>query len=334
VELGLRRPFFRLAVCFQGKLMNAGEPARDGRHRAAAARPVSPSNTVVVVGVVPVRTVVAVKRRRRERSPSPLSGDPPPPPVQVAGPAPKKAKSYESIKKEIRDLLEENLMGAADDDIMVVTLRTLFRHFPTAGAAPQDRQQQTEECRYQRAITEWNGCHVVLAALRRELHKADTGDSILPNLRVVLYALFFLQRWNFHAERCDVMSRLDGIDAVVRAMRAFRHDAKIQLAAILCFGHYTRHSDAKRCREVVEKGVIPDIFRALMARKYKNDTPKCGALLLGRLCDVAGPRHFDGLVEQGALEAVAKVVRAHKNSKEPDSPKVLSACRKLMAKLV
>lgn len=319
--------------------MNAEELAHNAGLQylaAAGARAVSPSNTVVVdVVVPPVRTVVAVNersRRRRERSPSPPSGDDPPSQAAAAEPALKKAKAYESIRMEVRDLLEEKLMGTADDSVKVEALKTLFRRFPPAGATPQDDPQQTDE--YCRAVTEWNGCHVVLAALRRELHRAESSGSGAPNVRVVLHVLYFLQRWNSSAERRNAMSRLDGVDAVLRAMRAFRNDANIQCSAILCFGYFTRDKDVSRCREMVEAGSILDIFRAVTAPACKQNTPKFGTLQLGRLCDVAEPHHFESLVERGALEAFAKIAKAHKNSDDKDREIVLAACRKLMSKLI
>ena len=71
-----------------------------------------------------------------------------------------------------------------------------------------------------------------------------------------------------------------------------------------------------------------------MAPTFAVGTQKFGAILLGRLCDVAEPRYFNGLVELGAMEAVVRVVKVHKNSAEPGRQVVLSACHTLMTKLI
>jgi hypothetical protein len=299
------------------KTMNAGPRGYDDRYpaaaAAAAARQVSPPNH----GAPTVRTV-AGKRFYHDRSLSPPSRN---------GPAPKKAKSYESIKKEVQDLLEKNLMGSANDDVKVETMDTLRAHFKTA--ADESFEERQEKAEYIRAVKEWNGCHFVLVVLRRELDDANSR-----NRDVVFSALQFLLMWNSSADRWEAMSRFNGVDAVVRAMRTFRNDILIQDAAVACLYNFTYDEDVERRRELVEGAAIPDIFRALMAPACTVRMPKLAIILLGRLCDVAEPRSFSGLVERGALEAVVKVVKAHKNSYVPERQKVLSACHKLMTKLI
>jgi hypothetical protein len=189
--------------------------------------------------------------------------------------------------------------------------------------------QEKEE--YQRAVTEWNGCHFVLVVLRQVL---DDPIATGLNRELVHSALLFLATWCYSVDRFEEMTRLNGVDAVVRSMRAFRNDAYIQQAAIGCFYNFTLDNDDSRRLELVEGGVIGDIFRALMAPTHQVDTPKYGTLLLGRLCDVAEPRFFDGLVELGAMDALARVVKLHMTAAEPGRQEVLSACRKLMTKII
>jgi hypothetical protein len=230
-------------------------------------------------------------------------------------------------------MLEKNLIGTPDHAVQVKTLHALRAPFKTVGASPQEHQWKKE---YRRTISEWNGCHFVLVVLRRELDKA--GSDSAPNHDVVICALGFLWRWsNGGPHRRDALSRLHGFEAVARAMRAYRNDAGIQLAAVLCLSNFTRddNNDMTRRRELVEEGAIPLVFRALMSPKHTAKMPRCATILLGRLCDVAEVRHFDGLVEEGALEALARVAKVHKTSAgAPDSENVLSACRKLMTKLL
>jgi hypothetical protein len=133
-----------------------------------------------------------------------------------------------------------------------------------------------------------------------------------------------------------MMSRFNGVDAVLRAMRTFRNDAEIQRLAIGCLYNFTFDNDWNRRRELVERNAMLDVFRALVAPVYTVQTQKFGILLLGRLCDVAEPQFFHGLVELGAMEAVVKIV---KNAQDrgragPDRQAVLSACRKLMSMLI
>jgi hypothetical protein len=307
--------------------MNVREPAYDERYPPAAARQVSP--LPAHRHAAPVRTV-AVKRFHHERSLSPLSADPP---SREAEPARKKAKSYEAIKKEVRDILEKNLIGNADHEVQVEALHALRAPFKTVGASPQERQRKKA---YRRAISEWNGCHFVLVVLRRELDK--DGSDTVPNRDVVFYALAFLRRWNDRGpDRRDALSRHHGLEAVARAMRGFRNDAGIQYTAVACLHYFARddNNDMTRRRELVEGGAIPLIFRALMSPNHNVKTPSRATILLGRLCDVAEVRHFDGLVEAGALEALARVAKVHKTSAAaPDSEKILSACQKLMTKLL
>jgi hypothetical protein len=138
------------------------------------------------------------------------------------------------------------------------------------------------------------------------------------------------------------MSRLRGVETTVRAMRACRHDEDVQLAAVACFDGFTWGGDGdgddakKRRQELVEGGAILPTFRAVTEPGCPSSTQQLGTILLGRLCEVAEPCHFAGLVERGALEAVAKIATAHKATAEHDrnSEKVVEACRKLMAKLI
>jgi hypothetical protein len=309
---------FLYFVSCQKIAMNAGPRGYDDRYpaaaAAAAARQVSPPNH----GAPTVRTV-AGKRFYYDRSLSP---------PLLEGPAPKKAKSYESIKKEVQDLLEKNLMGSANDDVKVETMQTLRAHFKTA-ADEESLNERQEKAEYIRAVTEWNGCHLVLVVLRQEL-----DDAISRNRDVVFGALQFLLMWNRISDRREAMSRLNGVEAVLRALRAFRNDVYIQSMAVACLYNFTCDNDVERRRELVEGAAIPDIFRALMAPACTLRMPKIAIILLGRLCDVAEPRSLNGLVERGALEVVAKVVKAHKNSNVPDRQEVLSACHKLMTKLI
>jgi hypothetical protein len=218
-------------------------------------------------------------------------------------------------------------MGSADDDVKVETMDTLREHFNVA--ADESLDERLEKTEYIRAVTEWNGCHLVLVVLRQELDDANSRSR-----NVAHGALCFLTMWSTSGNRWEAMSRFNGVDAVLRAMRTFRNDADIQYAAVACLYNFTFDNNVERRRELVEGAAIPDIFRALTAPTYAVPTPKFAIILLGCLCDVAEPRSFNGLVERGAFEAVAKVVKAHKNSNEPDRQQVLLACHKLMTKLI
>lgn len=246
-------------------------------------------------GVRAVPVQIAAMRSRRERSPSPLSGDFP----FQAEPVPKRAKSVESIKKEVLDLLQNGLMRAADATVKVNTLNTLRGHFKAeADESPHERQRKKEYCR---VVEELNGCRFVLTALVRELDKSH------PDRHVVHGALLFLFRWNTSPGRREAMSR--GVDVVARAMRAFRNHAGIQHEGVGCFYYFTRDNCLNRRMVLVEADAIPLVFRVITAHGFlqPQSTKKFAVVLLRRMCELAGPHHVEGLVEQGALEALAKV---------------------------
>jgi hypothetical protein len=165
--------------------------------------------------------------------------------------------------------------------------------------------------------------------LRQELDSARG-----PNRKVVFAAIQFLQMWNcWCIERREAMSRFGGVDAIARAMKASPQDPNIQEVAVLCFYNFTCDDDAKRRQELVDANAIYLISHALITHTKRVQTR--APLLLGRLCDLAGHRHFDISVDAGLLEALLSVCKANKlNVDEPDRDKVRAACLKLINKLL
>jgi hypothetical protein len=75
----------------------------------------------------------------------------------------KKSKSADDIERNVRDLLHKKLFGK-DDAVKVNALHELTQYLESPYEIPK------------RAIVEWDGCHLVLLALEREL---DSNDEAL-----------------------------------------------------------------------------------------------------------------------------------------------------------
>lgn len=262
---------------------------------------------------------------KRKDAPAPPA--PPGPNGDPAGAA-KKTKAVtegggDAIKKEIRELLEKKLMGAAaDDGAKLEALRKLNEYW--------DYDPNTSNTKYQghrRATIESAGCHLVLIVLRQELGKGEGA-----NRRVVQESINFLLRWNcFGVDLGETMLRFDGVSSVARAMKAFPQDQYIQYVAVLCFNNFSNKGGAARVHGLLERGCLPLIIQALPTIAMYENGPKCAVLTLGRMCEVAGHGHFQDLVDAAVMEALVDVFRAHN---EDSDERVRSACRAVMNKLL
>jgi hypothetical protein len=228
----------------------------------------------------------------------------------------KEAKSVDDIQQEVRELLENNLVGKADA-VKLKTLITLVTHLISASKNPN---LESEE--YRRAIVEWGGYHMVLIVLRQELDKGERGASRL----VVLSTIRFLQMWNIFVDLQDTMLRLDGVGTVARAMKTFPNEPLINSLAVRCLYNLTCDGDEPRRQRLVDEDCIPLILRALPALKKHPDTQKYALVTLDRLCRVAGPQRVEGLVDASAVGALVEIFNANKDSRAD----VVVACSNLM----
>jgi hypothetical protein len=249
---------------------------------------------------------------------------PSPHPMATADEAAKKCKAaenYDEIKKEIREILEKKVLGASADPNKVEGLRKLNTYW-----SHDPNESNTEYQEHRRATIESDGCHLVLIALRQEVDKGHRAS-----LQVVQQAIIFLSRWNcFEPELGETMLRFDGVDTVARAMEAFPYRSCIQNVAVTCLHNFTRKRSVPRLRKVVEGGCLPLLLRALPALSIYANGPMAAVLTLGRLCDVAAPQDFNGLVDDAVLKSLVQVYKKHKGS----NAAVGAACRTLMNKLL
>ena len=233
----------------------------------------------------------------------------------------KEAKSVNDIQQEVRELLENHLVGKADA-VKLTTLLTLVAHLD---AGTKTRTPENDE--YRRAIAEWDGCHLVLIVLRQELDKGEQHASWL----VVHSSIRFLLLWNYYGDLEDTLMGLDGVRAVARAMQAFPNEFHINYGAVLCIYNLTCGTGgAARFQKLVDEDCIPVIHRALPTLKSSPHAKKHAVLALERLSRVATPQQMDGLVDASVMEALVDVYNAHVDSEE----NVAAACRSLLNKLM
>jgi hypothetical protein len=175
----------------------------------------------------------------------------------------KKVKSADDIERTVRDLLHKKLFGK-DKTVKVNALRELTQYLESPNETPR------------RAIVEWDGCHLVLLALEREL---DSNDEALEReldrddgarereldrdaranrtRQVVDAALSFLKCWNRGGTgRHDTMLRRKGVEIVARAMRVVPDDPDIKLEGIACFYYFTRDKHGKYLKELVKEECV------------------------------------------------------------------------------
>jgi hypothetical protein len=251
----------------------------------------------------------------------------------AAGPAKKKAKASvkgsggdADIEKEVRELLEKKLMGAAADDAAakVKALRTLNEYWDYDDSGEKSNAEYEE---HRRATVESDGCHLVLIVLRQELDKGDGA-----NREVVKESVLFLNYWNcFEDELGETMLRFGGVEAVARAMQNLPHERHIHYLAVVCFYNFATKGGAARPRALVKGGCLPLILQALPTIGFYKKGPMCAVMTLGRMCKVAGPRHFEGLVDTAVLGTLVDVCRAYN---EDSDETVRALCRAVMNKLL
>jgi hypothetical protein len=321
-------------VCNPTEGMNDSEcnqGSAGARAAAAAAARVSTASS----GAAPASASSAVgsNNNSNKRKDNPAAPARPAPTTMTASDgaagAAKKAKAAgaDAIKKEIRELLEKKLMGAAtadDDDgkAKLEALRTLHEYWDY-----DPYTSNTKYKAYRSATIESDGCHLILIALRQELDKGDGA-----NREVVEESIRFLQLWNcFEVELGDTMLRFDGVEAVARAMKAFPQDHCIQNVAVACFHNFTYGAAAARPHALVEAGCLPLILQALPAIGFYEKGPMGAVMTLGRMCEFAGPRHFEGLVDTAVLGTLVDVCRAYN---EDSDERVRASCRAVMNKLL
>jgi hypothetical protein len=217
------------------------------------------------------------------------------------------SKSYDDIYKEVRVLVEEKLLHK-NYSVKVRALGTLAGYFKNdQGGGGED---SAETLLYRRAAIAWDACHMVLLVLRQEL--ARFGG---PSRDVAFGTIQFLVHWNSSCGRHrESMSRLDGIGALVCAMRAFASDAPIQDAAIDCLLRFTSDSNRQLRLEVVRKGAALHIGRAMAAHPADASMHERAVLVLGRLSDFAEYRNFGALWGSATRAALKKVLKAHRGA--------------------
>jgi hypothetical protein len=306
-------------VCNPTKGMNDSERNQGSAGARAAAR-VSPASS----GAAPASASSAAgsnnSNNKRKDNPAPTR--------PAAGPD-KKTKVAEDggdaeIKREVRELLEKKLMGAAADDAAakVKALRKLNKYWYY-----DPNTSNTTYKAYRRATIESDGCHLILIVLRQELDKGEGA-----NREVVHESVRFLVRWNcFEVELGDTMLRFDGVEAVARAMKAFPHERYIQYVAVMCFYNFTTKGGTARPAALVEGGCLPLILQALPTVGFYKKGPKCAVRTFGRMCEFAAPHHFEGLVDTAVLGTLVDVCRAYN---EDSDERVRASCRAVMNKLL
>lgn len=238
--------------------------------------------------VSPVQSSAAGKRKE----PSEVEQDEPSPAQVVA----KKAKSVDEIDQEVRELLDKKLFGQ-DDAVKVEALRKLSGYT----FHQEYRSEDPDKKLYRRAVVEWGGCRLVLLVLELELDKRDRANRDL-----VHGAIRFLLYWNYRSEeRRDMMMRFKGVGIVARAMHVFPVDSGIQHVGIATFLNFTEETGkTQRLEELAKGNCIPLILRVMTTRTNAEETRKYAVVVLGRLCDVAGPASFEGHVDASALGAL------------------------------
>jgi hypothetical protein len=83
----------------------------------------------------------------------------------------------------------------------------------------------------------------------------------------------------------------------------------------------------------VEARCIPLILQALPSIAIYEHAPVLAVLAVGRLCEVAGPGHFVGLVNAAVTSSLVNVFLAYNKDNNYDA-EVRSACRAVMNKLL
>jgi hypothetical protein len=228
--------------------------------------------------------------------------------------------SAEAVKAEVRVLLERNLMSN-DDELKIETLHKLANYFAEKEDGPNAYHQKVE---HRRAVEHWNGCHLVLLTVQQQLSKADG-----PHLDVIYGAIRFLANWSIgSSERCDALSRFDGIGVIVQAGKAFLNNAGIGTAAICCFLNFTSDHDEKRLSGIVEGDALHYVIQAMLAHKTNKVLQRGALILLERSCDILGPRHRVRLIEKDMLLALSAAYATFL-----DSAECRTLCSTLMNKL-
>jgi hypothetical protein len=244
--------------------------------------------------------------------------------VAVAGTV--RTKTVRKIEEEVRVLLHHKLFGK-DDAAKVKALRTLAGYFSDMGGGTDPTEEQRKE-EYCRAFSKLDGCPLVLIALRQELDRAGG-----PNRDVLLKELQFLHIWDGRPDRRDTISRLNGVDKVVRAMEAFPNDDDVQLAAIACLCRSIHDDDETRRQELLEQNCLRGIIRAVSHSTISPETKALAMRLLERLCEIDGHSHVDRLIEASALVAAARAYSEHTNC-DDSLCEFREDARRLMGKLI
>jgi hypothetical protein len=231
----------------------------------------------------------------------------------------------DEVEREVRGVLDKKLFGQ-DDAVKVDAMRTLTEYFRETGRSEEEYQQNDG---YRRAVGEWGGCRLVLLVLELELDKGDRANRDL-----VFGAMRFLGVWNYLGdERRSTMMRFKGVDIVARAMQAFPVDSDIQYVGISTFLNFTAViGNTQRLEELVQGNCIPLILRVMTTHTNGEVTRKFAVVVLGRLCDVAGPACFDDHVDARVLGVLHDMFRAYKNSNDGFAEEVRTSCRALSSK--
>jgi hypothetical protein len=231
------------------------------------------------------------------------------------------APSVVAVMAEVRELLERRLMDG-DDELKIETLHKLAGYFAVKDDDPSAYSQNAE---HRRAVEHWNGCHLVLIAVRRQLFRADG-----PHRAIVHGAIQFLVNWiTGIPERCDALARFEGIGVIVQAARAFHTDDTIRAAAICFFLGFTSDNDEKRLRDIVGGDAFHYIIQAMISHPTKKSLQLQGLHFLKRVVDVLGHEHRGRLVKKGALVAVSGAYSTYLDS----DVQILALSKNLMSKL-
>lgn len=206
----------------------------------------------------------------------------------------------EAVVAEVRELLEGDLLRPdVDEAAKVAALRTLGDYFDTDhGAYPQTAE-------HRRAVKDWNGCHLVLVALQRELAKADDDG---PRRDVVLEAIRFLPNWCIGSpERCAVLSRFQGVAGILEVAKAFPNDGGITAEVIRCFLRFSSDEDPARLNEIVQGDALEYIVQAMSSETHKDNAAlqRCALTILERATKGDDGRRRDRLIQKGAVIAAA-----------------------------
>jgi hypothetical protein len=294
-------------------------PASSGIKKVAMSSNSNPATHSEVARVSPVQSSKSSGKRKVSSATSQLDPEPAETPA-------KKAKSVDEVEREVRGVLGKKLFGQ-DDAVKVDAMRTLTEYFRKTGRSEEENQQNDG---YRRAVGEWGGCRLVLLVLELELDKGDRANRDL-----VYGAMRFLLGWNYRSdERRNTMMRFKGISIVLRAIQAFSDDSVIQHVGITTFLNFTAGSDNKRCiEELVNENCIPLILRIITTRANAETLRKHAVVVLGRLCDVAGPACFEAHVDASTLGHLFDMFKVCKDSNDRCAEEVRKSCRALSSKM-